>query len=92
MSKPIVVTGATGTVGSRVAEQLAAAGASVRAAVRDPGKVAPREGVETVAVDLAAPESVAPAISGASSITRDDDAAKTEDFVAGCSASDNNAL
>lgn len=65
MSKPIVVTGATGTVGSRVVEQLAAAGAAVRAAVRDPAKVAPREGVEAVAFDLAAPKSVAPAIEGA---------------------------
>jgi uncharacterized protein YbjT (DUF2867 family) len=64
MSKPIVVTGATGTVGSRVVEQLAAAGATVRAAMRDPGKIAPREGVETVAFDLADSESVAPAIQG----------------------------
>ena len=65
MSKPIVVTGATGTVGSKVVEQLAAAGATVRAAVRDPGKVAPRDGVETVAFDMTAPDSVARAVQDA---------------------------
>ena len=62
MSKPIVVTGATGTAGSKVVEQLAQAGATVRAAVRDPGKVPARKGVETVAFDMAMPESMAPAL------------------------------
>jgi uncharacterized protein YbjT (DUF2867 family) len=65
MSKPIVVTGATGTVGSKVVEQLVQAGSTVRAAVRDPGKIATRDGVEAVAFDMAAPESVAPALRGA---------------------------
>jgi len=65
MSKPIVVTGATGTVGSRVVEQLVQAGTTVRAAVRDPAKIAPREGVETVALDMAVPGSAAPALRGA---------------------------
>lgn len=65
MSKPIVVTGATGVVGSKVVEQLVAAGATVRAAVRDPGKVTLPAGVEAVALDMAAPESVAPALRGA---------------------------
>jgi len=64
MSKPIMVTGATGTVGSKVVEQLAEAGATVRAAVRDPGKVPPREGVEAVPFDMAVPGSLAPALRG----------------------------
>jgi uncharacterized protein YbjT (DUF2867 family) len=36
----IVVTGATGTVGSRVVKHLHEAGARVRALVRDPAKAA----------------------------------------------------
>jgi uncharacterized protein YbjT (DUF2867 family) len=68
MSKPIVVTGATGVVGSKVVEQLAGAGANVRAAVREPGKVTPREGVEAVTFDMTAPESVASAVRGADHI------------------------
>jgi len=68
MSKPIVVTGASGVVGSKVVEHLVGAGASVRAAVRDPGKVTPREGVEVVAFDMTAPESVASALRGSDHI------------------------
>jgi uncharacterized protein YbjT (DUF2867 family) len=63
--KPIVVTGATGTVGSHVAEQLLANGASVRAAVRSPEKVALASGLEAVAVDFDRPETLKAAMEGA---------------------------
>lgn len=50
----ILVTGATGTIGSQVVEQLLEAGASVRVAVRTPSKAAALEarGAEVVAYDL----------------------------------------
>jgi uncharacterized protein YbjT (DUF2867 family) len=44
----ILVTGATGTVGSLVVERLANAGADVKALVRTPGKVAFPKGVTEV--------------------------------------------
>jgi uncharacterized protein YbjT (DUF2867 family) len=65
MTQPIVVTGATGTVGSRVVEQLRAAGASVRAAVRDPGRVPSEPRLEAVAIDFARPETLEAAMTGA---------------------------
>src|SRR5260370_28140470 len=66
MSKPLIlVTGATGTVGSEVVKQLAVTGQRVRALVRDPKKA---EGfpkaVEIVHGDLEKPESLAPAFAG----------------------------
>jgi len=48
----ILVTGATGNVGSLVVERLAAAGAEVKALVRTPGKVTFPKGVTEVAGDL----------------------------------------
>jgi len=48
----ILVTGATGTVGSLIVERLAAAGAEVKALVRTPGKVSFAKGVTEVAGDL----------------------------------------
>ena len=62
----ILVTGATGKVGSEVVRQLAAAGTPVRALVRDPvGASAIRlPGVEIVSGDLARPETLAPALAG----------------------------
>lgn len=65
MSK-ILVTGATGTIGRKVALALAREGAAVRAGVRDPAKAADlaSAGVERVALDLAAPEGVAAAFAG----------------------------
>jgi uncharacterized protein YbjT (DUF2867 family) len=48
----ILVTGATGTVGSLIVERLASAGADVKALVRTPGKVRFPEGVTEVAGDL----------------------------------------
>ena len=38
MSKPVLVTGATGTIGRDVARQLSAKGVAVRAGVRDKAK------------------------------------------------------
>ena len=67
MSKPLIlVTGATGTVGSEVVRQLAATGQRVRALVRDPKK-AERfpKAVEVVHGDLEKPETLAPAFAGA---------------------------
>jgi len=66
MSKPLIlVTGATGTVGSEVVKQLAATGQRVRALVRDPKK-AERfpKAVEVVHGDLEKPETLAPAFAG----------------------------
>ena len=48
----ILVTGASGTVGSLIVERLAAAGADVKALVRTPGKVSFPKGVTEVAGDL----------------------------------------
>jgi uncharacterized protein YbjT (DUF2867 family) len=48
-----LVTGATGTVGRLVVEELLAAGQQVRALTRNPAKAALPEGVEVVAGDLA---------------------------------------
>jgi nucleoside-diphosphate-sugar epimerase len=48
----ILVTGATGTVGRQVVEQLVAAGQPVRAVARDPDQTGVPDGVELVAGDL----------------------------------------
>jgi uncharacterized protein YbjT (DUF2867 family) len=48
----ILVTGATGTVGSLIVERLPSAGADVKALVRTPGKVAFPKGVTEVVGDL----------------------------------------
>jgi uncharacterized protein YbjT (DUF2867 family) len=63
----IVVTGATGTVGSEVVRALAARGAEVRAFVRDPAKARERlgDGVELAVGDLADAHSVRAAVEGA---------------------------
>jgi uncharacterized protein YbjT (DUF2867 family) len=62
---PILVTGATGTVGSEAVRLLAAAGHPVRALVRDRSKASrldPR--AEIVTGDLNVPESLPPAFAG----------------------------
>ncbi|MEV6654935.1 NAD(P)H-binding protein [Streptomyces sp. NPDC051219] len=60
----ILVTGASGTVGRQVVEQLIARGAGVRALTRDPAKATFPEGVEVVRGDLTDPESLVPALEG----------------------------
>ncbi|WP_455356845.1 NmrA family NAD(P)-binding protein [Streptomyces sp. SYSU K217416] len=60
----ILVTGATGTVGRQVVEQLIARGANVRALTRDPAKADFPAGVEVVRGDLTDPESLVPALKG----------------------------
>jgi len=62
---PIVVTGATGTVGSQVVQQLLAAGVSVRAMVRSPDKLPAEAGLEAVGIDFARPETLTTAMHGA---------------------------
>lgn len=63
----IVITGATGTVGSRVASQLAAAGHGFRALARDPSKASSAlgPGAEVAVGDLARPETLDGALDGA---------------------------
>ena len=59
-SRPILVVGASGQLGTRIVQRLAAAGRSVRAMVRPTSQVAhlPRFGVELVMADLMQPESL----------------------------------
>ncbi len=60
----ILVTGATGTIGSEVVRQLAERGEKVRALTRDPSRWDAPEGVEVVPGDFQDPESVASALAG----------------------------
>jgi uncharacterized protein YbjT (DUF2867 family) len=62
----ILVTGASGNVGRPLIDALAAAGQSVRAAYHsaDRARAAAAVGRETVTVDLANPETLAPALDG----------------------------
>ncbi len=62
----ILVTGATGKVGSEVVRQLSARGAPVRALVRDPTRASHIRipGVEVVVGDLSRPETLAPVFAG----------------------------
>lgn len=64
----ILVTGATGTVGRGVVEQLVKRGADVRALVRDPAKASFPAGVSVVQGDLLDVDSVRRALSGASTL------------------------
>jgi uncharacterized protein YbjT (DUF2867 family) len=65
----ILVTGASGTVGSEVARQLLDAGQPVRILVRDARKVAALAGRVEVAVgDLDRPETLAPAMQGVDAV------------------------
>ena len=61
---PILVIGATGTVGRQVVSQLAAKGAPVRAMVRNPGAAQLPPQVEVVRGDLTAPESLDACLEG----------------------------
>ncbi|MEV4161881.1 NAD(P)H-binding protein [Nonomuraea dietziae] len=61
----ILVTGATGNVGSEVVRALAAAGEPVRALMRKPDTIPLPDGVEAVTGDLNRPESMTEALAGA---------------------------
>ncbi|MBL1084024.1 NAD(P)H-binding protein [Streptomyces actinomycinicus] len=60
----ILVTGATGTIGSEVVRQLAERGEKVRALTRDPRKARVSAGVEAVRGDYGDPGSLADAMAG----------------------------
>ena len=64
----ILVTGATGNVGSELVQALDARGQAVRALVRDPGRAGFPASVEVAQGDLEAPESAAAALSGISKV------------------------
>jgi uncharacterized protein YbjT (DUF2867 family) len=66
MVKKMLVTGATGSVGSRVVRELQGRGVSVRAFVRDSDKAAAMlgDGVELVSGDFSNPESMRRALEG----------------------------
>jgi len=64
--KPLIlVTGATGTLGSELVKQLSEAGERVRALVRNPEKAHKlAKNVEVIQADLEKPETLAPAFAG----------------------------
>lgn len=64
----ILVTGASGTVGRHVVEQLVKRGASVRALTRDPAKAAFPAGVEVAAGDLLDIDAFRRALDGVSTL------------------------
>jgi len=64
----ILVTGANGTVGRQVVEQLSKRGADVRALVRDPAKAHFPDGVAVVQGDLLDVDSVRSALDGVSTL------------------------
>jgi uncharacterized protein YbjT (DUF2867 family) len=64
----IVVSGATGSVGRDLIEQLSAGREPVRALVRDPSNATFASNVEVKTGDLAQPESLAPALAGARAV------------------------
>ncbi|QSG05656.1 SDR family oxidoreductase [Halapricum desulfuricans] len=63
----VLVTGATGTVGSRVVDRLADRDVAVRAATRDPDRQFP-DGIETVVFDFEKPETWGTAFEGVDSM------------------------
>ncbi|MFE1311476.1 NAD(P)H-binding protein [Streptomyces sp. NPDC058755] len=64
----ILVTGATGTIGSDVVRQLAARGEKVRALTRDPAKARVPAGVEVVRGDYLEPGSLDGAMAGVTAV------------------------
>lgn len=64
----ILVTGATGTIGSRLVPLLADRGAPVRVMTRDASRVPASPGVEVVQADFDDPPSLAPAVKGVDSV------------------------
>lgn len=68
MQHKILVTGATGTVGSQLVKQLAEAGHQVRGLTRNPAGARFPSEVEAKAGDLAHPETLAPALQGVTAL------------------------
>lgn len=64
MTHTVLVTGATGTVGRHLVDQLLAGGHRVRALTRDPARAALPAGVDVVAGDLADPATLPAAFDG----------------------------
>jgi uncharacterized protein YbjT (DUF2867 family) len=66
MANPILITGSTGTVGSEVVKQLAATGATIRAAVQATSNTEriKQAGAEPFVMDFADPESMREALEG----------------------------
>jgi len=64
----ILVTGATGRVGSLVVDELLRSGAAVRALVRRPGEASLASTVEVAAGDFAAPASLDSALTGVAAV------------------------
>ncbi|MGV9598582.1 NmrA family NAD(P)-binding protein [Streptosporangium sandarakinum] len=63
-----LVTGATGTVGRHIVDELVRDGRRVRALTRDPGRAAMPAGVEVVAGDLTVTDSLVPAFDGVTGV------------------------
>ncbi|MDG4858588.1 NAD(P)H-binding protein [Streptomyces sp. T-3] len=63
-----LVTGATGSVGRQVVEQLLSKGERVRALTRNPERASFPEGVEVVRGDLGDPDTLAPAFEGVTGV------------------------
>lgn len=70
MNRPVLVVGASGMLGQRVASALLAGGAPVRAAGRHPRKLAGlvASGAQAVVLDLARPDSFAGALDGVETV------------------------
>lgn len=66
--EPIVITGATGNLGGRVARRLAAAGIAQRLVVRDAARAPRLPGAEVAVADYADPEAVRRALDGAATV------------------------
>ena len=64
----VLVTGATGNVGRHLIAELLAAGRPVRALTRHPERADLPDGVEVVEGDLTVPESLGPALDGATAL------------------------
>jgi uncharacterized protein YbjT (DUF2867 family) len=64
----ILVTGATGLIGSRLVRCLTEEGAKVRAVTRDPGKAGLPDEVEVVAGDPSRPATIASALDGVQAV------------------------
>lgn len=65
---PVLLTGANGFVGSRIARRLAAAGRRVRAIVRKPGTAPSDAGIEEIEGDFMRPETARTAVAGADAV------------------------